>query len=635
MLKFFRDQKNSWLMKGILILTALSFVSLFGSGRFLEKIPDESKAVAQVAGKKITVAQFVNEVNQKARSLSKMMQKPFTVRDAVQSGMLISLFNQMVSRSVMQAAADELNLTVSDETVRKAIGQMPMFTDYDGSFSMAAYKQYLSDMGLSERRFIDDAFLDMRARQLTDAAETATIIPAGIVEMFYRLQNEKRTADVFTVKPADLKIKGAPGKADQERLYKELSDELVAPEYRTFTVMTLTLEDVSKKIKISEEELLEVYNENKDSYAIEEIRDVDQMLFATKQEADEAYAALQKGQDFMAVAKKYANQTEEQTKLGDLTPSTATGDWADVVFSVKKGEIVAPVQTAFGWQILRVNKITPKVEKQFKDVRDEIEQKLIASMAYDTLTETAVALDDRFGAGETIEDVAASTGYPVRKYTLVDPAGTDENGKKANVSQMVLATAFTSDPGRESPMLEEGSDFFVLRVDDIKEPALKPIEKAQKEIKAAWTAEKQKEKAQEITKTIESDLNKGINPKTIAQKTGAKYERISGLTRRGARLPVSATYQIFNRPLKEVITVPAQSEYLVIKAVKSSPADPEKDQVGVAELRRLMQEQTAGEKSHAILADFADYLKLQVNEETTHKAFSYITKTTQENADEE
>ena len=158
MLKFFRDQKNSWLMKGILILTALSFVSLFGSGRFLEKIPDEGKAVAKVAGKKITVAQFVNEVNHNVRSLSKMMQKPFTVQDAVQSGMLISLFNQMVSRSVMQAAADDLNLTVSDETVRKTIGQMPMFTDYDGSFSMAAYKQYLSDMGLSEKRFVDDAF---------------------------------------------------------------------------------------------------------------------------------------------------------------------------------------------------------------------------------------------------------------------------------------------------------------------------------------------------------------------------------------------------------------------------------------------------------------------------------------------
>ena len=57
MLKFFRDQKNSWLMKGILILTALSFISLFRWGNVAEQIPDEGKAIAVVAGKKITVAQ--------------------------------------------------------------------------------------------------------------------------------------------------------------------------------------------------------------------------------------------------------------------------------------------------------------------------------------------------------------------------------------------------------------------------------------------------------------------------------------------------------------------------------------------------------------------------------------------------
>ncbi len=635
MLKFFRDQKNSWLMKGIFILTALSFVSLFGSGRFLQKIPDEGKAVAKVAGKKITVAQFVSEVEHKTRSLSKMMQKPLTVKDAVQSGMLISWFNQMVSHSVMQAAADHLKLAVSDQAVRDAIGQMPMFTNYDGSFSMAAYKQYLSNMGISEKRFIDDTFLDMRAQQLTNAARTATVIPTGIAELSYRLQNEKRTADVFTINPADLKIKGTPSKDDQERLYKELSDDLIAPEYRTFTVMHLTLEDVAKKIKISEEELLEIYNENKDAYAIEEIRDVDQMLFTTKQKADEAYAALQKGQKFMAVAKEYANQTEEQTKLGDLTPSTATGDWADIVFSAKKGEVIAPVQTAFGWQILRVNKITPKVEKQFKDVRDEIEQKLINSLAYDTLMETAVSLDDRFGAGETIEDVSASTDLTVQKYTLLDPTGTDENGKKTDISKIILATAFSNDPGRESPMLENGSDFFVLRVDDVKEPALKPIEKSQKEIKTAWTVEKQKEKAKKIAKSIENDLNKGIDPKTIAQKTGAKYKRLSGLTRRGSELSASATYQVFNRPLKEVITVLTPAEYQVIKTIKSSAADPKKDKIGVSEIRHLMQEQAEAEKSDAILADFAAYLKLQINEDTAQKAFAYITKSSQNDADEE
>ena len=219
MLKFFRDQKNSWLMKGILILTALSFVSLFGSGRFLERIPDEGKAIAKVHGEKITVAEFVNEVNHKARSLSNITQKPFTIQDIVQSGMLISLFNQMVSRSVMQATVDDLNLTVSDQAVRDEIKDMPVFTDYDGSFSMAAYKQYLSDMGISEKRFIDDAFLDMRAQQLTNAAKTVTIVPQKTAETLYSLQNEKRTADVFTITPADIRIKGNPNKEDQERDY--------------------------------------------------------------------------------------------------------------------------------------------------------------------------------------------------------------------------------------------------------------------------------------------------------------------------------------------------------------------------------------------------------------------------------
>ncbi len=635
MLKFFRDQKNSWLMKGILTLTALSFVSLFGTGRFLEKIPDEGKAVAIIAGQKITVAQFVEEVNRQVRAFSKMTQKPFTVKDAVQSGMLPALFNQAVSRLTMRATVDSLNLTVSDDAVRAAIANMPAFTDYNGSFSLSAYKKYLSETGVTEKRFIDDAFLDMRAQQLEDAAKSATVAPSETAALFYRLQKEKRTADVFTVKPETLAVKGEPSKQDRDRIYKELADDLIAPEYRTFTVLNLTLKDVSDKIKISEEELLESYNENKDSYSTEEIRDVDQMLFTSKEDADKAFDALKKGRDFMQVAEKYAHQTADQTKLGDLTPSTATGDWADVVFSAKKGEIVPPVQTAFGWQILRVNKITPKIEKSFKDVRDDIERKMVAAVAYDTLSETAVALDDRFGAGETIEEVARSTGYPVVKYTLVDPEGKDENGKQVNVPKTVLNTAFASDTSRESPMVEDGTDFFVLRVDDVKDPALKPVEKAGKEIKAAWIKEKQKEQARGIVESVKSELQRGVAPKTIAKRAGIEYKRVDGITRRGNELPVSVTYQLFNRPAGEAFSAIMPAEYFVVKSVKTVSTDPEKDKIGLFEIRRLLQEQAGNEKSDAVLADFSSFLGLQIKEDTTQKAFAYIGKSAQEKDEEE
>lgn len=635
MLKFFRDQKNSWLMKSILILTALSFISLFRSGRIVEQIPDESKAIASVAGKKITVAQYINEIEQKVRSIGKMTKKPFTLKDAVESGMLLPQLNQMISRVVMEAASDDLKLTVADETVRDIVKNMPMFAGSDGSFSLSAYKQYLGDMGLSEKRFIDDTFLDLRTQQLTSAANALTIVPKETAETDYGLQNEKRAADVFTITPSKLKISGKPSADEKEALYKEMAEDLTAPEYRSFTVMSLTLEDVSKKISLSEEELREAFNENKDSYTIEEIRDVDQMLFDSREEADEAYAALQNGQKFMDVAKKFARQTEDQTKLGNITPSTATGDWADVVFTAKKGEIIAPVQTAFGWQILRVNKITPKIEKTFKEVRDEIEQKLIASMAFDTLAETAVTLDDRFGAGETIEEVARTTGFPVKKYTLLDPTGSNENGKTANVSKNVLSTAFMMEAGKESPMIEDGTGFFVLRVDDIRDPAVKPIEKSEKEIRAAWLAEKQKEKAKALASEIETELSKGISPKAIAQKTGVKYQRLNDLTRRDTNLPATVVYRLFNQPIKTIVKQPSSSEYIVARAVSTTPAAPEKNSIGVAELRRQLQDKQAKDKADVVLADFAAYLKMQVNENTAQKAFSYLTKFVQEKDEED
>ena len=634
MLKFFRNQKNSWLMKGILTLTALSFVSLFGLTRTIDGIPDEGKAIATVDGKKITVAEYVNEVFQQIKFISKITQKPFTMQDAVRTGLLPDRLNRMVSDSVTKRTLDGLKLTVSENDVRESVKRMPAFEGMDGSFSMAAYKKYLSETGTTEKRFIDDTFTAKRTEQLKKAVSALSTVSREMAETGYRIQNEKRAADVFTVTAASLKIAGKPTDEEKEELYKDMAEELTSPEYRSFTVMTLTLDDIAKKITLSEDELKEAFNENKADYTVEEIRDVDQMLFSTKEEADEAYAALQSGRKFTDVAEKIAHQTEDQTKLGDVTPSTATADWADIVFSAKKGEYTAPVQTAFGWQILRVNKITPKIEKSFKEVRDEIEQKLIASMAFDTLSETAVALDDRFGAGETIEDVAKSTNFPVKKYKLVDPSGLDENGKSVPVSKAVLATAFSQETGKESPMTEDGTGFFVLRVDDVRDPAVKPIEKAQKEIQAAWVAGKQREKAKEIAAEIENELNKGLPAKVVARKTGAAYKHLNGLTRRDATLPASVVYGLFNRPVGKPVVLPSAKEYIVARVSSVSAADPKKDPSGVEKLRLRMQNQTAEDKEEAFLNDFALLFKTKINQDAVMKAFSYLTKSVQENDEE-
>ena len=634
MLKFFRNQKNSWLMKGILTLTALSFVSLFGMSRTIDGIPDEGKAIATVNGEKITGGQYVNELYRRIKFIGKVSQKPFAMQDAVQSGLLQTQLNQMVWDSVTRNMLDKLKLTVSDDDVRESIKKTPAFAGADGSFSMAEFKRQLSDIGMREKDYVDEAFTSLRKEQLTNAVRPLSSVSREMAETVYRMQNEKRSADVLTVTASSLKITGKPTDDEKEELYKDMTEELTSPEYRSFTVMTLTMGDVAKNITLSEEELKEAFNENKADYTVEEIRDVDQMLFSEKEEADKAYAALQSGRDFMDVAEKIARQTKDQTKLGDVTPSTATADWADIVFSAKKGEYTAPVQTAFGWQILRVNKITPKIEKSFKEVRGEIEQKLIASMAFDVLSETVVALEDRFGAGETIEDVAKSTNYPVRKYVMLDPTGTDENGKAVSVSKTVLATAFAQEAGKESPMTEDGAGFFVLRVDDVRDPAVKPIEKAQKEIQAAWVAGKQREKAKKIAEEIESELNKGISAKVVARKTGASYKHVTGLTRQDETLPSSVVYRLFNLPVGKTVVQPSAEEYIVAKTTSVSDAAPKKDPAGTEALRNLMKRKAAEEIEQTVLTDFSIEFGTTINTDVAMTIFSHLTKSTQESDEE-
>lgn len=628
MLKFFRDQKDSWFVKGILILTALSFMTLFGVGA--SGLSGDNETVVSVGNTKISTRELQDKFKRNVDSLSRMTGGAFTVKDAVERGMMTATLREAGSRATMKEAAESLDMAVPEEAVRESITSQPMFAGLDGTFSRSAFNEFLKNTAQSEKTFVDDTFLDMKYAQIARAVTAPVVVPKLLADNAFRLQAEERAVDVFKIAPEKLKIKEKPSKAELEKTYGEISENLIAPEYRTFTVMTLSLDDVKNQINVTDAQLRDMYEREKSAYTVEEVRDVDQMLFETKEAADKAFAALKKGGDFFDVALKEAGQTHDMTRLGDVTPSTATADWSEAVFTAKKGQIIGPVETTFGWQILRVNKITPKVERKFAEVKKELAEKIKNAQAFDRLTELSKNLDDRIGAGEKLEDVAASAGFPVKVYTRVDAAGIDENGKKTDLSQTMASVAFMYEQGRDTPMTEDGSGFFVLRIDDVIEPALKPYDKALPEVKAAWTQAKQKQKAKELVKAIEAGLEKGGKPREIAKKNGAEYERIPDLTRRKPMLPSNAMFALFNRPLNEIISTSAPNGYIVARAVSVKPADPSKRILDAALARKQAEEEKAAERMDALLTAFGEEFNLSVNEDAAKKAFSVLTQDIEE-----
>ncbi|WP_201292347.1 peptidylprolyl isomerase, partial [Enterococcus gallinarum] len=71
------------------------------------------------------------------------------------------------------------------------------------------------------------------------------------------------------------------------------------------------------KVKVTDDEVKEIFEQNKESFATPEQVRASHILVETKEEADKIYKELQEGADFAAIAKE-KNQDATKDKGGDL-----------------------------------------------------------------------------------------------------------------------------------------------------------------------------------------------------------------------------------------------------------------------------------------------------------------------------
>ena len=107
----------------------------------------------------------------------------------------------------------------------------------------------------------------------------------------------------------------------------------------------LTQKITKSATKVSDEDVKEYYDKNQKRFAQPERRDLLIVLTKTEAKANEAKAALESGEDFKAVAKKYSIDEASKAQGGKL-PAVAKGQQEKAldtaVFSAKKGPVEGP-----------------------------------------------------------------------------------------------------------------------------------------------------------------------------------------------------------------------------------------------------------------------------------------------------
>lgn len=176
----------------------------------------------------------------------------------------------------------------------------------------------------------------------------------------------------------DEKAQAFPKEADYQRYLEDsgTTEEDILYRLRLNTIQTKIAEAIQKEQgKVTDADVEEYYEKNKDDFSQPERRDLSIVLTKTEAQAEQAKQELEDGASFKAVANEYSIDEASKAQGGKL-PAVAEGQQEaaldEAVFAAEQGQLEGPVKTQFGWYVFEVTDVVPASAQSLEEARETI-----------------------------------------------------------------------------------------------------------------------------------------------------------------------------------------------------------------------------------------------------------------------
>lgn len=222
------------------------------------------------------------------------------------------------------------------------------------------------------------------------------IMTSLVQQKWYELEAEDRGINItdkdVQARFEPLKQQSFPKDADYQKFLKETGQTQadILQLVRASMIQEKVQEQVNSAPTPSTGEVEEEYNKNKKKYATPASRDINLVFNASKSKADAAKAALESGDSWKSVANEYSQDTASKEN-GGAFPGVTKGQFPEpldgAVFKAKKGELVGPIKTQYGYYVFEVTKVTEGKQQTLKEASEQIKQTLQSERQQKSSTE--------------------------------------------------------------------------------------------------------------------------------------------------------------------------------------------------------------------------------------------------------
>ncbi|MEH6471946.1 MAG: SurA N-terminal domain-containing protein [Halopseudomonas sp.] len=467
MLQNLRESSQGIIAKIIVGFIIVTF-ALWGVDSLVGLASDPGAPVT-VNGVDISEAEIQNAIEMQRRQLISQMGEnldPSMLEDNILRGMVVE---GLIEQSLLLQSAKQQGLSVSTQTMDQIILNTREF-QVEGRFDREQFNAMLRNAGLSPMMYRDLLRKELLMGQEQSAIAATAFTLADEAKQIAAIDRQTRDIQFQLVKLADVVDEVAISDAEVAEYYQSNQAGFMSPEQVSLDYIELNRTDLTADVAIDEAELQTQFEQLLADFEGQEARDAAHILIAisderdaaqAKTEAEALYQQINQGGDFVALAKQHSDDTGSAVDggaLGMVEQGVMVAAFEEALFAMQSGEVSAPVETEFGYHLIKLNSIEKAPPPSFDDVRFELEIAQRERLSEARFVELSEQLADLSFSASDLQEPSEQLQLAIKSTALFGREGGEDSFSS---HPRVLKAAYSDDvlsQGHNSELIELDRD---------------------------------------------------------------------------------------------------------------------------------------------------------------------------------
>ncbi|MGZ3535081.1 MAG: SurA N-terminal domain-containing protein [Thermodesulfobacteriota bacterium] len=631
MLRILREHATSWMLKAILLLVAVTFISWGGYSYFREK---KVTYVAKVNTVTVEWREYNDALQNVIKQYRQALGPSFDDKMIDELHLKDKTLDDLIAKILILQEAKRLGLSVSDEELRGSIESIPAF-QINGQFDRRNYERALRSIRMTPEEFEQSQRENLLIAKAVSLVKmnTGKVSDQEVMDT-YLFENERIDLTFLKIAPDSFKNQVSVNETEIKDYYDKHREEFKIPTFVQIQYLLFRPSDFESKVQISPDEAKGYYDSRKNAFKIPKqvrVRDIliktgpqdtPDQLEAKKKKAEQILDKAKKTKDFGSLAKQYS-EADNASKGGDVgwvQRGTLGEQMESILFSMKAGDLSEVLAGRDGFHILRVEEVKEEKQKSFEEVKDQIVQALKSEKAK---AEASKKADEAFYALFKSRDLE---GYAREKDISIKTTGFFKEGDEIpdiGKNPLFYSNAFSLKSGEISAVVNIPPNFYILKLLNKKDSRIPPLDEVKEDVKRKVIGTKAEEKARQVSEDLLNQIRTGKNIREVAKEKGYSIEETGFFTRTSGVVPKIGPAREFMQilsSLTEKNPVPKEAirtkdGYFVVRLSGHEPADQNKFQSLKKSLEKRLVYQKQEEAFQGWVTQLRSKAKIDINKE--------------------